>query len=132
MTSQILRAAVRILMPLLLLFAIFLLARGHNEPGGGFAGGLVAAAAFALYAIAYGVDRARRALLVEPLTLLGAGLLIALASGLPAVLLGQPFLTAQGVLEPVAVGTPLVFDVGVFLVVAGVVVMMVFNLAEES
>lgn len=132
MTSQILRSAVRVLMPLLLLFAVFLLARGHNEPGGGFAGGLVAAAAFALYAIAYGVDRARRALLVEPLTLLGAGLLIALASGLPAVLLGQPFLTAQWVLEPVAVGTPLVFDVGVFLVVTGVVLMMVFNLAEES
>ena len=59
-------------MPLLLLFAVFLLLRGHNEPGGGFVGGLVAAAAFALYAIAYGVERARRALLVKPLTLLGA------------------------------------------------------------
>jgi multicomponent Na+:H+ antiporter subunit B len=118
-------------MPLLLLFSIFLLVRGHNQPGGGFVGGLVASAAFALYSIAYGVERARRALLVEPLTLLGAGLLIALVSGLPAALRGQPFLTAQWMLRPVVIGTPLVFDVGVFLVVTGVVLMMVFTLAEE-
>jgi multicomponent Na+:H+ antiporter subunit B len=131
MTSQIFRAAARILTPLLLLFSIFLLVRGHNQPGGGFVGGLVASAAFALYSIAYGVERARRALLVEPLTLLGAGLLIALVSGLPAALRGQPFLTAQWMLQPVVIGTPLVFDVGVFLVVAGVVLMMVFTLAEE-
>jgi multicomponent Na+:H+ antiporter subunit B len=64
--------------------------------------------------------------------LLGAGLLIALASGLPAVVRGQPFLTASGILSPVAVGTPALFDIGVFLVVVGVVLMMVFTLVEES
>jgi multicomponent Na+:H+ antiporter subunit B len=95
-------------------------------------GGLVTAAAFALYGIAYGVDRARRALLVRPITLLGAGLAIALLSGVPAVLVGEPFLTAQWVLQPIAVGTPVLFDIGVFLVVAGVATMMVFTLAEES
>ena len=117
---------------MLLLFSVFLLFRGHNEPGGGFVGGLVAAAAFALYAIAFGVQRARQALLVRPLTLLGAGLLIALLSGLPAVFRGQPFLAALWTSGPVAVGTPALFDVGVFLVVAGVVLMMIFSLAEES
>ena len=117
---------------LLLLFAIFLLFRGHNEPGGGFVGGLVAAAAFSLYAIAFGVRQARRALLLRPLTLIGSGLLIALISGLPAVVRGQPFLTAQWILGPVAIGTPALFDTGVFLVVMGVVLMMIFNLAEES
>jgi multisubunit Na+/H+ antiporter MnhB subunit len=130
--SPIFRTAARLLMPLLLMFSVFLLFRGHNQPGGGFVGGLVAAAAFALYGIAFGVRRARRALLVKPLTLLGAGLLIALLSGLPAVLVGQPFLTALWTPGPMAVGTPAVFDVGVFLVVAGVVLMMVFSLAEES
>jgi multicomponent Na+:H+ antiporter subunit A len=130
-TSPIFRTAARLLMPLLLLFSVFLLLRGHNEPGGGFVAGLVGAAAFALYAIAYGVPPARGALLVRPLTLLGAGLLIALVSGLPAMVRGQPYLTAQWVLGPVAIGTPLVFDIGVFLVVAGVVLMMVFTLAEE-
>lgn len=119
-------------MPLLLLFSVFLLVRGHNQPGGGFVGGLIAAAAFALYGIAFGVQRARRALVVRPLTLLGAGLLIALVSGLPAVLRGRPFLAALWTSGPIAVGTPALFDVGVFLVVAGVVLMMIFTLAEES
>lgn len=131
-TSPIFRTAARLLMPLLLLFAVFLLLRGHNEPGGGFVGGLVAAAAFALYAIAFGVARARQALLVKPMTLLGAGLLIALASGVPAVLRGQPFMTAQWTLGVLAAGTPMVFDIGVFLVVAGVALMMIFSLGEES
>jgi multicomponent Na+:H+ antiporter subunit A len=131
-SSSIFRTAARLLMPLLLVFAVFLLLRGHNEPGGGFVGGLVAAAAFALYGIAFGVRRARQALLVDPLTLLGVGLLIALVSGLPAVFLGQPYLTALWPSGPVALGTPALFDVGVFLVVAGVVLMMIFSLAEES
>jgi multicomponent Na+:H+ antiporter subunit B len=130
--SPIFRTAARLLMPLLLVFAVFLLFRGHNQPGGGFVGGLVAAAAFALYGIAFGVQRARQALLVKPSTLLGVGLLIALVSGLPAVGRGQPFLTALWTSVPLAVGTPALFDVGVFLVVAGVVLMMIFSLAEES
>jgi len=130
--SPIFRTAARLLMPLLLMFSVFLLLRGHNQPGGGFVGGLISAAAFALYGIAFGVRRARQALLVSPLTLLGAGLLIALLSGLPAVLRGEPFLTAVWVLRPVVIGTPALFDVGVFLVVAGVALMMIFSVAEES
>ena len=137
MTSSILQTATRVLMPLLLLFAVFLLLRGHNQPGGGFIGGLVVAASFVLYSIAFGVDAARRALLVAPSTLLGVGLLVALTSGLPGVVLGQPFMTAQWVelaIGPsvVAVGTPLVFDVGVFLAVIGVVLTIVLTLAEVS
>jgi multicomponent Na+:H+ antiporter subunit A len=131
-TSPIFRTAARLLMPLLLVFSVFLLLRGHNQPGGGFVGGLVAAAAFALYAIAFGVHRARQALLVKPLTLLGTGLLIALLSGVPAVLSGQPFLTALWAPGSLPLGTPAMFDVGVCLVVAGVVLMMIFSLAEES
>lgn len=135
MKSLILRTATRFLMPLLLLFAVFLLLRGHNEPGGGFVGGLVVAAAFVLYAIAYGVDAGRRALLVDPSTLLSAGLLVALVSAIPGVLLGRPFLSAVWTevgIEPTVldVGTPLVFDVGVFLTVIGVVLTIVFTLAD--
>jgi len=137
MRSSILQTATRLLMPLLLLFALFLLLRGHNEPGGGFVGGLVVAASFVLYAMAYGVDAGRRALLVDPSTLLGGGLFIALLSGVPAVLLGRPFMTAlwtkAGVGSAVYdVGTPLVFDVGVFLAVIGVVLTIIFTLADVS
>lgn len=132
MTSLILRTAARYLMPLLLLYACFLLTRGHNAPGGGFVGGLVVAAAFSLYALAFGVTAARAALLVETRTLLGTGLLVALLSGMVAVLRGQPFLTAQWIeVGAQHLGTPLIFDVGVFLVVIGVVLTMTFNLAEE-
>jgi len=137
MTSTILQTATRLLMPLLLLFAVFLLLRGHNQPGGGFVGGLVVASSFVLYSIAFGVDAARRALLVTPSTLLGVGLLVALTSGLPAVAVGQPFMTAQWAevmvsSNVVAIGTPLVFDVGVFLAVIGVVLTIVFTLAEVT
>jgi len=137
MTSSILQTAVRLLMPLLLLFAVFLLLRGHNQPGGGFVGGLVVAASFVLYSIAFGVEAARRALLVRPSTLLGVGLLVALVSGLPAVAAGHAFMTALWTTVAagsmaIAVGTPLVFDVGVFLAVIGVVLTIVFTLAEAA
>ena len=135
MTSSILQTAARLLMPLLLLFAVFLLLRGHNQPGGGFVGGLVVAASFVLYSIAFGVDAARRALLVQPSTLLGVGLLVAFVSGLPGVAKGQPFMTSvwttlaagSTVLD---VGTPLMFDIGVFLAVIGVVLTIVLTLAD--
>jgi multisubunit Na+/H+ antiporter MnhB subunit len=113
------------------------LLRGHNQPGGGFVGGLVVASSFVLYSIAFGVDAARRALLVTPSTLLGVGLLVALTSGLPGVVSGEPFMTAQWAelvwgSNVVAIGTPLVFDVGVFLAVIGVVLTIVFTLAEAT
>jgi multicomponent Na+:H+ antiporter subunit B len=135
MTSSILQTAARVLMPLLLLFAVFLLLRGHNQPGGGFVGGLVVASSFVLYSIAFGVEAARRALLVRPMALLGTGLLVALVSGVPGVVGGRPFMTAiwrtlgMGSVT-VDVGTPLVFDVGVFLAVIGVVLTIVFTLAD--
>jgi multicomponent Na+:H+ antiporter subunit B len=131
MGSLILRTATHVLMPLLLLFGIFLLSRGHNAPGGGFVGGLVVAAAYVLDMFAFGVAAARRALLVSPSRLIGAGLLLALASGLVPAMFSQPFLKATWAGTRAGVGTPLVFDAGVFLVVIGVVLTMTFALAEE-
>jgi multicomponent Na+:H+ antiporter subunit B len=126
--SLILRAAARVLMPLMLLFALFMLARGHNEPGGGFVAGLVVAAAYALLAFAFGVPAARKALLVDPERLLGVGLLVALFTGLSAWPAGRPFLTS---LWWGGLGSPLFFDIGVFLVVVGVTLTMTFTLAEH-
>ncbi len=135
MTSSILQTAARVLMPLLLLFAVFLLLRGHNQPGGGFVAGLVVASSFVLYSIAFGVDAARRALPIRPSWLLGLGPLIALVSGLPGVIGGGPFMSAVWTKlgtgsAAVDLGTPLIFDVGVFLAVVGVVLTIVFTLAE--
>jgi multicomponent Na+:H+ antiporter subunit B len=74
MTSLILSTAARYLLPLLLLFSLFILVRGHNEPGGGFIGGLIAAAAFALNAIAFDAGTTRRTLRLDPRMLIPIGL----------------------------------------------------------
>lgn len=136
MTSLILSAATRFLLPLLLLFSIFALVRGHNSPGGGFVGGLVAATAISLYVIAYDVPAARRLMMVAPQTVIGGGLLIATAGGTWALLHGQSLMTAQWVTIRLPagqfqLGTPLLFDCGVYLVVVGVITLIVFSLAEE-
>jgi multicomponent Na+:H+ antiporter subunit B len=131
MSSLILRTAARVLMPLLLLYGVFLLLRGHNAPGGGFAGGLVVAAAYSLSSFAFGPSAARRALIVDPSRLIGVGLLLALGSGLIPVLRGELFLTAQWFAPSMGLGTPLLFDLGVFFVVIGVVLTMTFMLGEE-
>ncbi|MCU0588155.1 MAG: Na+/H+ antiporter subunit B [Syntrophobacteraceae bacterium] len=134
MTSLILRTATRYLLPLLLLLSIYLLLRGHNEPGGGFVGGLVAASAYALHMIAYTVESARRILRVEPRTLIAAGLLTALGSGAASWAIGAPFMTGLWLEQPIPVagkvGTPFIFDVGVYFVVIGVSLMILFTVAE--
>ena len=137
MTSLILSTATRFLLPLLLLFSIFVLLRGHNEPGGGFVGGLIAAAAFALHAIATDARRARRTLRVDPQTSIAVGLATALGSGILALFYDLPFMTGLWVtlhnpwLEELKVGTPLLFDAGVYLVVFGVTLTIILALAEE-
>lgn len=136
-SSLLLLAATRILMPLQLLYAVFLLWRGHNVPGGGFVGGLVAASAFVLFALTSGVPAGRRALRIEPSRLLSLGLGVALFAGLIGVIQGRPFLSGVwGTLrigsEELAIGTPLLFDIGVFLAVMGVVLTIVFTLAEAT
>lgn len=135
MNSQILRTATRLLMPLLLMFAVILLVRGHNYPGGGFIAGLVVSIAFVMLMMAEGPAAARRALLIEPSRLLGSGMLVILASGLLPVVTGKVFLTALwtdiGPNGEVALGSPMIFDMGVCLIVIGVVLTMTFHLAED-
>jgi multicomponent Na+:H+ antiporter subunit B len=138
LTSLILGTATRLLMPLLLLFSIFLLLRGHNSPGGGFAGGLVAAAAFVLYSIAADVPNTRKALRFEPQNFIGFGLLCAIFSGIPALIFGQGYLTAwwgqikvPGIID-LKLGTPILFDIGVYLVVLGVILKILLPLEEEA
>lgn len=134
MNSVILRTGTRLMLALLLLESVFLLLRGHNMPGGGFIGGLVAAAAFALYGIAYGVEAARYILRVSPQQLIGTGLLTALISGLFALFTADSFLAGQWLTLDFAgglkLGTPLLFDLGVYLVVVGVTLMMIFSFEE--
>src|SRR6056297_1193315 len=124
-STLILNTAALAIVPLQLMFSIFLLLRGHDEPGGGFIGGLVAASAFVLYAFAFGAESTRKLLRVSPRDILAAGLLFGLASTIPAFWSGQAMLTAlwwevplpgEGYLK---LSTVLIFDVGVYLAVLG-------------
>ncbi len=159
MKSLILETATRLVALLMMVVAIFMLLRGHNAPGGGFIGGLIAATAFALYSIAYGVDMTQRALRVQPATLVAIGLLLALVSGVMALAIDdEPFTglwlfvefgSGIGVDEEapthgvghdasghseggLPLSTVLMFDTGVFLVVLGTVLSVLFTLEREE
>ena len=134
---RVLRTAARAVLPLLVVFAFFLFLRGHDQPGGGFVAGLVAAAGVALYAMAYNARVARRLLRVPPRSLMAAGLLVAIA----AAGFGtweHPLLTGQWTVltlpadTELKLGTPLLFDFGVFLVVLGVASALATALLEEQ
>lgn len=137
MNSLILRTSTRLVLTLMLMFAIFLLLRGHNEPGGGFVGGLVAAAGLVLYSVSDGPSAARNALHLDPRALIASGLLLAAATGLISIIAGDAFLTAEWSsvdlrgLDSITLGTPLLFDVAVFVVVLGVTQTIILALAEE-
>jgi multicomponent Na+:H+ antiporter subunit B len=120
----------------MLLFSVFVLLRGHNEPGGGFIGGLIAASALAIYGIAFGVGAVRLAIRFHPMAIAGAGLLLATVSGLASMLFGVPFMTGLwvypqvfGVEVPLA--TVMSFDLGVYLVVVGSITSIALALEQE-
>jgi multicomponent Na+:H+ antiporter subunit B len=120
MNTLIFRTIAPLLTVVMMLFSVFVLLRGHNEPGGGFIGGLIAAAALAIYGIAMGTYAARRALRVDPLAIAGTGLMLAALSGVLSLPLQLPFLTGLwGEVGGASISTPMVFDIGVYLVVFG-------------
>jgi monovalent cation:proton antiporter len=138
MISLILATVARMMMPVLLLFSLHLLWRGHNEPGGGFIAGLMTAAALVLQYVAFNAAHVRRCLPVNYRVLIGAGLLCSLGTGLAALIYGSAFLEHRfghfhvpgfGELE---LATALAFDIGVYLVVVGVTLMIIATLGEEK
>ncbi len=136
MRSIVLRTVSRLLVGLLLLFSIFLLLRGHNEPGGGFIGGLVASAAFILYGLADNEIPVRYALLFDTRTYIAAGLLLAASMVVLPIFLDKPALSAVwGSFEflgaHVELGTPLFFDLGVYIAVIGVALTILLAMGEE-
>jgi multicomponent Na+:H+ antiporter subunit B len=138
MQSLILRTATRLLVSLILVFSVYLLLRGHNAPGGGFAGALVAGTGFALYIMAEGAGSVRKAIRIDPRRLIIFGMGLTLITGLTALFSGKPFLTgvwwtmAEHTDTPlVVVGTPLFFDIGVFAIVLGTILTLILTLEEN-
>ena len=136
MPELYLRLLDRILTPILLLLALFLLLRGHNQPGGGFIAGLVVAAALQLRILSLGHEAMRKRIGPYLQPMIGVGLTIAVLSALLGVTRSTFFkgvwlITHIGTLE-IEFGTPNSFDIGVFLVVLAVVTSYLLGLSRED
>jgi multisubunit Na+/H+ antiporter MnhB subunit len=135
--SLILDTTVRLIFDGALVLSVYLLFAGHNQPGGGFVGGLVAAAAIALRYIAGGVEEVRSTIRIQPWYLLSAGLALAAGTALWSVVFGGPPLDQQTVerhfelLGTVTFNTATVFDTGVYLIVVGLVLMIFEALGQD-
>ncbi len=138
MNSLLITTAAKFLLPGILLFSLFLLFRGHNQPGGGFAGGLVAASAFALYGLAFGRSEVLKLFKIHPIRLMGFGLILSVLSGFFALWRDKPYLQALwieiylGEDQSLKIGTPFLFDLGVYFVVLGVIMGVFVALREDS
>ncbi|MHB1352032.1 MAG: hydrogen gas-evolving membrane-bound hydrogenase subunit E, partial [Thiobacillus sp.] len=124
----------QLLLPLALLVAVFILLRGHNQPGGGFIAGLVTAVALILQYLARGSTHLHERVPAATQPLIAAGLALATLTGLASWAFGHPFLTSTfGHLEWPVVGdfelaSAMAFDLGVFLVVVGATLLILVNL----
>ncbi|MBD8874813.1 Na+/H+ antiporter subunit B [Roseibium polysiphoniae] len=137
MRTIIFRTIAPYLAALMILFSVFVLLRGHNEPGGGFIGGLIAASALAIYGIACGVASVRRAIVFHPMSISAFGLFIAVLAGLPSLLLKQSYMTSQWLSfrffdVNVDLSTPMLFDIGVYFVVVGSIASIALALEERE
>jgi multicomponent Na+:H+ antiporter subunit B len=137
MKSYIVQLAATRLLPVTVILSLLVFYRGHNEPGGGFIGGLMASAGFIFYAMAFSVAESEKKLRISPLMLIATGLLFAFISTLPALLVGNPFFTGEWItlsiplVGKLKLGTPLLFDLGVYFTVCGVIINIVFTVMEE-
>lgn len=137
MNTVIFRTVTPFLTAIMLVFSVFVLLRGHNEPGGGFIGGLIAACAFAIYGIAHGVASVRRAIWFHPMGIAGFGLLLACIAGLISIFARVPFMTGLWIYPElfgveVPLSTVMIFDTGVYLVVVGAITSIALVLEEEG
>lgn len=135
--SLILDVVVRLVFHSALLLGLFLLFTGHNRPGGGFVGGLVAGAALSLRYVAGGIAEVRDTLPLRPWTLLGAGLAVGTSTALLPLVFGRELMehakldADMGPLGALHLSTALFFDIGVALVVIGMVLLLLVAFGER-
>jgi multicomponent Na+:H+ antiporter subunit B len=137
MKFNILQIAAKQLRPVMLIFSVFILLRGHHFPGGGFIAGLMAGMGTVLYAIAGDIQGLYGRLKLNPVMLIATGLTMCLFSTIAGPLVGHPPLTGQWInLQlpfqlDLSIGTPLLFDVGIYMLVTGMILMIMLTIMEE-
>ncbi|OEH84580.1 Na(+)/H(+) antiporter subunit B [Desulfuribacillus stibiiarsenatis] len=133
----ILKTVSRGLVYFIFALSIYIMLKGHNEPGGGFIGGLMTAAAFVLLFVTFGAEEFRRIVPINFQAMTIWGLAIAAVSGVIMVFKGLPFLThtmwkvSLPILGKTYIGTTLFFDTGVYLVVIGGALILVQTIGED-
>jgi multicomponent K+:H+ antiporter subunit A len=134
----ILQTFTRLMMPLMIMVAVYIFLRGHNLPGGGFIAGLIASVALIVMYLSNGIEWTQKRLTVDMHLVIGLGLLIATATGLVAIGLGYPFLTSAfshihwPIVGDFELASAIAFDLGVFLVVVGSTVLSLVQLGKLS
>jgi multisubunit Na+/H+ antiporter MnhB subunit len=136
--SPLLATGARTMVPTLLLVSVYILIVGHDSPGGGFAGGLIAATALLLLYLAFGVRGLRRLVPVPPETLIGIGLGVALLAGLLGILFHDALLSYTfAAFDVIGIGelklsSLLLFDVGVYVLVIGLATTGILRLGGDG
>ena len=132
------RVVIEWLFPVIAVLALYLLIRGHDLPGGGFAAGITMSIALILQYMAAGTRSVESRLRVRPLMWIGTGLLVALGTGAAALAAGYPFLTTWfnyvdvPIIGDVPVASAVLFDIGVFLLVIGATALILIAIAHQS
>ncbi len=132
--SIIFQIGMKTILPVLLIGSFVVFWRGHQLPGGGFMGGLLAGAGLATHAFCFGVQTTLRVIRIHPLSFIFVGLFFALLSGILSSFTGnQPF-TGLWTSVPLigSLGTPILFDLGVYLLVIGFVVVFITQILQED
>ncbi len=136
--SPILATGTQTMVPTLMLFSVYLLVVGHDVPGGGFAGGLIASSALLLVFLAFGRRGVRRAFPIDPEMAMGLGLILAISAGAIGLVFGDTFLTyvyaqwSAPIVGDIKVSTLFLFDIGVYFVVIGLVMTAILRLGSDS
>jgi multicomponent Na+:H+ antiporter subunit B len=136
MRNIILEKIVSAFLKVMLLFSIYLLVRGHNNPGGGFIAAIIASSGFTFYAIIFGTASVEKMLKLSTQQWSGIGLLLVFIAAIlplffsPEVLTGLWIPDSFPVIGFLHLGTPLLFDTGVFIVVTGVILTIILSIME--
>jgi multisubunit Na+/H+ antiporter MnhB subunit len=135
MKNIILEKISKLYLIVMVIFSVFVLMRGHNNPGGGFIGGIITATGFIFYGIINGSEKIKKMLVISTIELMGAGLLLGVIALMIPVFRGmEPFtglwLEFNLLSSVVHLGTPLIFDTGIYLVVTGVFLSIIISIMD--